>query len=258
MFCKNCGQENRDDALFCRGCGTPLGNPAREPEKKKSMLPLILVLAAAAAAAVGILIWVFLADREENEKTLREEPAVSEQETEPETEPAPDILEQEEREVSMSVLSHEPVLSGCDRIGIREAEASTEYVQEKYDNSAWAAFDGNETTSWQEDAGGSGVGEWILGRFDAEYDVKYIGLKLGNWRDEERFLGNNRPTELEVSVGGCSETVCFSDEMKEQWIELSEPCPASEIRLTIRNVCRGDNREWNEGCISEIVLYAQE
>lgn len=160
-------------------------------------------------------------------------------------------------EVSMTVLSGEPSLSDFTKVSIAGAEASTEYIQPGYDNSAWAAFDGNATTSWQEAAGGSGIGEWILGRFDAAYNVKYIGLKLGNWRDRARFLGNNRPTELEVSIGGYSSTLCFSDEMTEQWIELSQPCPASEIKLTIRNICRGDNGQWNEGCISEIRLYAQ-
>ncbi|MBL8207178.1 MAG: zinc-ribbon domain-containing protein [Blastocatellia bacterium] len=31
MICTSCGVNNRDDAQFCRGCGTALGNPFQTP-----------------------------------------------------------------------------------------------------------------------------------------------------------------------------------------------------------------------------------
>jgi hypothetical protein len=31
MICTSCGVNNRDDAQFCRGCGTALGNPFQNP-----------------------------------------------------------------------------------------------------------------------------------------------------------------------------------------------------------------------------------
>ncbi len=36
MYCKNCGNENEDEALFCGECGAPL-MPPKTPVKKKKM-----------------------------------------------------------------------------------------------------------------------------------------------------------------------------------------------------------------------------
>lgn len=39
MICNSCGTTNRDDAQFCRGCGTPLAAPQPPPRPPSSPLP---------------------------------------------------------------------------------------------------------------------------------------------------------------------------------------------------------------------------
>lgn len=288
MYCKNCGAKNEPDAVFCAECGAPMEEqtqaepmPTIEPissadESQKSsgkkipILPVVLTLIIVALVCVVIFLWTRGNSAEEAVSSQTGEAEAVEEDSketdvdDAEASKAEDAEETEASEasevtgeVSMKVLESSPDLNGYVKAGVGSAEASSEIYQEKYDNSAWSAFDGDEVTSWQENAAGSGVGEWLCGTFAGEYQVKYIGLKVGNWRDSNRFWGNNRPTELEISIGGHSETVYLSDEMKEQWIELSEACKASDITITIRNVVRGDNSEWNEACISEVEVYAE-
>ncbi|HEX4950789.1 MAG TPA: DUF4190 domain-containing protein [Blastocatellia bacterium] len=39
MTCTSCGVNNRDDAQFCRGCGTALGNPFQNPAPPSANVP---------------------------------------------------------------------------------------------------------------------------------------------------------------------------------------------------------------------------
>lgn len=273
MYCRNCGAKNDEGDLFCAECGMPMEDIA-PPEgeqkpvpKKKSVVPLILgLIIVAVLLCVIFFIWsnanrgdkaAEVQDAEVQDTEVQKEAAEAEADEADAEELEKETAEEEAVELSMSVLGQAPDLTGYIKAGIESAGASSEYYQAGYDNSAMAAFDGIESTSWQEDASGSGIGEWIRGKFNMQYSVKYIGLKLGNWRDDDRFWGNNRPIELEISVGGYSQLVSFSDEKKEQWVELSKPCDASDITITIRNVNRGNNTAWDEGCISEIEVYAE-
>lgn len=55
MYCKNCGTELKDDAVYCSHCGTPV-NPSVEVEKKKdsSAEDTVLILGIVAA---GLLVF---------------------------------------------------------------------------------------------------------------------------------------------------------------------------------------------------------
>lgn len=274
MYCSNCGAKNDEDAMFCAECGMPMENivplevEQKPVPKKKPILPLILgLIAVAVLLCVIFFVWSNVnsgdkaaeaQDTEAQDTEVQKEAVEAGSDAEDAEESEKETAEEEETvELSMSVLGQAPDLTDYTKVGIESAGASSEYYQAGYDNSALAAFDGIEATSWQENASGSGIGEWICGRFNMQYNVKYIGLKLGNWRDDDRFWGNNRPIELEISIGGYSQLVSFSDEKKEQWVELSKPCSASDIIITIKNVNRGTNTAWDEGCISEIEVYAE-
>lgn len=39
MFCKNCGEENRNDRKFCANCGTPLKDYTAPVEKEELLMP---------------------------------------------------------------------------------------------------------------------------------------------------------------------------------------------------------------------------
>lgn len=53
MQCKKCGSENRDDAKFCRKCGTPLIKRKRKSGISKVISFLLVILALASIAVIG-------------------------------------------------------------------------------------------------------------------------------------------------------------------------------------------------------------
>lgn len=88
MYCSRCGKQNREDAVFCRYCGTPLYQPQQQgpcqqapqgqtppyskyrqapvstpPKKKHRALPWIIVGAVAAAAAIALILILTLGGR---------------------------------------------------------------------------------------------------------------------------------------------------------------------------------------------------
>ena len=92
--------------------------------------------------------------------------------------------------------------SGLIRAGVVKATAvdSSHVVQRgtTIDNSAWSAFDGQATTSWQEGAAGHGIGEYVGISFDREYQVQVVTFRLGNHRSDSWYVKNDVP---KVQIG---------------------------------------------------------
>lgn len=63
MYCKNCGNENEDEALFCGECGAPL-MPPKTPVKKKKWIWIILGVLLLAAIVSAVI----LAEKDKKEK----------------------------------------------------------------------------------------------------------------------------------------------------------------------------------------------
>ncbi len=82
-----------------------------------------------------------------------------------------------------------------------------------------------------------------------------MSFQLGNWNSWEYFDGNNRPKELEITVGDVTQTITFPDGKTEYWVEFSGECPASEIDVVIRSVYKGS--QWDDTCIAEIGVYGR-
>lgn len=61
-------------------------------------------------------------------------------------------------------------------------------------------MDGDEVTSWQEGVEGPGIGETIYYKLDQEQPITYLTFKLGNWRNDKYFYGNNRPRTLTITL----------------------------------------------------------
>lgn len=140
-------------------------------------------------------------------------------------------------------------------IPVTSALATTYLVQDNpfYNNEAHMAADGSETTSWQEADAGDGTGQQLQLRFGNYYYVKYIELKLGNWRNSDSYRENNRPSSLTLSFGGESYTFSFSDQMTAHYICFEDYVNASALTLTINSVYAGTS---SDCCISEVTLYA--
>ena len=149
--------------------------------------------------------------------------------------------------------------SGLIRAGVVKATAidSSHVVQRgtTIDNSAWSAFDGQATTSWQEGAAGHGIGEYVGISFDREYQVQVVTFRLGNHRADSRYVKNDVPKVLSINLGGQVFSVTFPKEMVEFAVVLSRPVAASSIRVTVDDVYYGT--EYEDATIAEIGVYGR-
>ncbi len=149
--------------------------------------------------------------------------------------------------------------SGLIRAGVVKATAvdSSHVVQRgtTIDNSAWSAFDGQATTSWQEGAAGHGIGEYVGISFDREYQVQVVTFRLGNHRSDSWYVKNDVPKVLSINLGGQVFSVTFPGEMVEFAVVLSRPVAASSIRVTVDDVYYGT--EYEDATIAEIGVYGR-
>ncbi len=148
-------------------------------------------------------------------------------------------------------------LAGMVKANVQKSTAydSSHVVQRDstIDNSAWSAFDGQTTTSWQEGAQGDGVGEYVGISFDREYQVQVITLLLGNHRSDSWYVKNNTPKTLAINLGGQVFLASFPKEKTEFAVVLSRPVAASNIKLTIEEVYKGT--EYEDSIIAEVGVY---
>ena len=183
----------------------------------------------------------------------------SEQTIEPTQEATPEPTQEATPEptqeaVTISVENASNVnTSGYSKVTISSAEASSTIVQEGYDNSVQKTYDGDEKSSWQDGIDGEGVGEWLHYNFDRSYNVRYVTLKMGNWRNQENYDLNSRPKDITVWFGGQSYQVTIPDGKTEYCLELSGDISCSEMYLRIDSVYAGT--KYDDTCISEVGIY---
>ncbi len=141
------------------------------------------------------------------------------------------------------------------KLSVTDASATSTIYQKNTDNGPMRLFDGREDTSWQEGVDGYGIGEQVSARFDKNHQIKYIAFKLGNWRNESYFNANSVPAAMTIRLGDFETEVTFTGEMKEEWIELTEPVNADRMTLTIDDVYEG--AQWDDTCITCITVYGK-
>lgn len=286
MNCPYCNYSNEKDSKFCENCGAPL--PVR---KSGSHTVLIILITAVILISIGGITAILLfndpepkkkeneviaettvhaqaeADTETDSDTKAASAAVPTAETpmQPESEdiPTASVI----AEAPSSEPASEPVaitlsdsipsgLASCAVAPASNASASSTIVQSGYDNSALCLIDGKEETSWQEGVSGNGIGEYADIQYSSSSSIKYLVFKLGNWRDDDYFYGNNRPKTLTLTFDGKdSYTAIFPSEKSVYYLEFSSPVTASHLRITIDDVY--DGTSWDDTCIAEITAYAQ-
>lgn len=211
-----------------------------------------------------IAILIVFTTMDANERRLKEEreQAVKkrqEEELDRKNDPKPvrtgEDKPEDEEDVRMSFVSEPGDFGEYYKLPVKDASASSVISQEGTDNSAVKAVDGNEKTSWQEGVSGDGIGESLHLTLEKEYYVKYMSFQLGNWNSREYYDGNNRPKELEITVGGVTQLITFPDGKNEYWVEFSKDCPAKEAEIVIRSVYEGS--QWDDTCIAEIGIYGR-
>lgn len=147
------------------------------------------------------------------------------------------------------------LLDSSKKIGIISAEATSTIVQEKTTNEPMRMFDGQIDTSWQEGVDGPGLGENFTAYFSEPVKVKYITFRLGNWKSNEYYYGNNRPRTLDIELGNMNTQIEFPDVWQEFCVEITPPCEASSMRVVLNDVYAGTS--WDDTAITDINLYRE-
>lgn len=287
-FCPNCGTNVQDDVIkpeMNDNQGYEMNEQLEndddysgyadldleDDEKKGSKMPLIIILV---IVIVGILVGVGAymlvnhnAKKESDQKTeeivedsAEKEDKKPEEETEKEEDEAETKTEEVKKaapsEITARLTASPSSLSSYGKLSVQNASATSVVDQEGHDNSANMVLDGKDETSWQEGVDGVGIGEQLTFQFNKECKVRYLSLKLGNWRSSDYYWKNNRPRTLEITTNnGTTATITFPDEQNECWVEFSEDCPASDINIIIKDVYEGTSSKWNDTCIAGIEFY---
>ncbi|MCD7868227.1 MAG: hypothetical protein LUG62_08590 [Clostridiales bacterium] len=147
------------------------------------------------------------------------------------------------------------VLDSSKLITVADATATSVISQETVDNYPILVFDDNTETNWQEGVDGSGIGEGFTATFQETSAVKYITFRLGNWKTDEYYVGNNRPKTLTITLGSFTTQVTFPDEHEQFCLELSPACEAKSMSITIVDVYAGTS--WDDTVITDISLYRE-
>lgn len=100
---------------------------------------------------------------------------------------------------------------------------------------------------------GSGIGESIVGYFSESCKVKYLMFRLGNWKTDRYFYGNNRPSCLRIQMEDFSTEINFPDKYQEFWVELSYPYETEYLSLTIEGVHAGTS--WDDTPITDVRAF---
>lgn len=224
-FCPNCGTNVQDDVTkpeMNDNQGYEMNEQLEnddysgyadldleDDEKKGSKMPLIIILV---IVIVGILVGVGAymlvnhnAKKESSQKTeeivedsAEKEDKKSEEETEKEEDEAETKTEEVKKtapsEITARLTASPSGLSSYGKLSVQNASATSVVDQEGHDNSANMVLDGKDETSWQEGVDGVGIGEQLTFQFNKECKVRYLSLKLGNWRNSDYYWKNNRPS----------------------------------------------------------------
>lgn len=293
IICPRCGAQLSDDAEFCAVCGCNLKEAwemqrqieSYEPQKKsgkKWIVVVIVVLILAVTAAAGVFFFrsTLIEDDDREERTERsvddEEDAdkdsgsdendadkdskSDEKDTDKDAKSADDTGQVEEKKALTAadiraslVDASSAQISEYRQISLVSANASSVVSQAGYDNSPGVAIDGRDETSWQEGVDGYGYGQYLTVSFDGTHDVKYLALKLGNWRSDDYYYSNGRPSRITIQIADFSAQISVPDERREFFIELNEAYPANSVTITIEDVYPGT--QWEDTCIAEVKAY---
>lgn len=265
MKCPRCDRPVNAGETYCPHCGYKL-------ERKKSRTWIMVagvilagVVLGSVAGIAGFHVFEKQVSETEEELTASQKNTLPDQKTieankkkneaERKKEEQQEQEDEREAQIKISVDETEPEdLSSYVQIQPASSEASSELGG----NTAQMAIDGQESTSWQENAAGYGQGENLTLKFDKTYKVKYLALKLGSWKDDDAYRQNNRPKELDIQTDHLIRKVSFPDGKEQYWVIFSDACESSELKMIIEQVYRGSKTSWNDTCIAEVQVYGTE
>ena len=229
----------------------------QKPDKRKGIwLPVMICVGVAVVVCVALLAVKGTIPVSKAEPAPVVEPTPTAEPTPtvtptPTKEPDPTPVSYKASDITASLINKESVdMSRLKEVAIVSADSSSIIEQDNVDNRAICVFDNNTQTDWQEGVDGPGIGESVTAYFDETVKVHYILLKLGNWKTEEYFYGNNRPSKLGITIGDFNTEVQFPDTWEEFCVELNHPYEASSITFRIDDVYKGIS--WDDTAITDV------
>lgn len=278
MYCPKCGAQVDEGKKYCDNCGYPLAREAG-PEKKKTpifILVIVIILEIAVIAGVGGMILFKTMNKGEGSSkpvqptaaptpTKEAEPTVTPKPTAtpaptmtPTPEPTPTEVPAIEPTLLMDVEAAAAIKASHWKISadkVVSAGASSTIKQEKVQNPPINILDGDEMTNWQEGVDGSGIGESLYFTFDQEYDIDALTLKLGNWKTDDYYYGNNRPKTLKIVTADQEWSMTFPEERMEFSVQFTSPVRTGEFKVVIEDVYKGT--KWDDTVITDICLWCK-
>lgn len=112
-------------------------------------------------------------------------------------------------------------------------------------------IDGDPASAWNEAGEGSGTGQWVALELVEPAQI----ARLLVWNGHQKgalFNENARVRDVRIELGGESFTATLLDTRGPQAVDLPEPVPADEIRLTIEAVYPGTR--YDDAALSEVRL----
>lgn len=161
----------------------------------------------------------------------------------------------EETVPKLAVISNPPDVESLTRVIPVFASSTSELAPESNTiyYHAQNAIDSNVITSWQEGVKGNGEGERLKIEFRDNTKIRYMKLHLGNWRDLQRYLNNNRSKTMKIETEIDTYNFFFEDKMEPVWLDFGREIETEYISFILGEVYPGSFSD--DTCISEIAFY---
>ena len=144
------------------------------------------------------------------------------------------------------------------RRGINVSASSTDDAEtDRYNPKN--TIDGKRATVWEENAEGSGIGEYLVFTFDEPKHIVKLGIvggydKVVNDKYGDRWDRNNRLKRINIAFSdGTSQELALRDSRDIQFFQIDKDL--KYIKIEILEVYRGSYDKWDDTSISEVEIW---
>ena len=258
MRCKNCGNENIENAKYCNKCGEKL---AFESYNKQRDNKKLIIIPAVIISLLMVVILVVVVLRNQNLYVT-----INNSDTNEITQESSNSNESNQSN-EYNVENNKSHTSANDnnttpqsnvklrKINVIDQDSTSILTDSfKKDYGPHQVLDGYKSSVWAEGVDGPGYGESITLYFNSVYTVKQLKIVNGLINSYDGYYKNNRVASVSIGFSDGSSQIATlkDDETGYQVINLSQSMDTSYITLTINDVYRG--YKYNDTCIAEVVV----
>ena len=261
MRCKNCGNENIENAKYCNKCGEKLAfesyNKQRD-NKKLIIIPAVIISLLMVVILVVVVLrnqnlYVTINNSDTNEITQE---SSNSNESNQSNQSNEYNVENNKSHTSANDNNTTPQSNvKLRKINVIDQDSTSILTDSfKKDYGPHQVLDGYKSTVWAEGVEGPGCGESITLYLDSVHTVKQLKIVNGLINSSDGYYKNNRVASMIISFSdGTSQIANLSDDNTGyQVINLSQIVETSSITLTIDSVYSG--YKYDDTCIAEVVV----